>query len=339
MIDFTLLEHKNKLYGGANGSKRCIIYNGEPYMVKFPPHPTINQDMSYTNSCISEYLGCHIFNSVGIKAQETLLGIYRVSGAEKVVVACKDFTPPGVVIHDFASLKNQVIETSREGRGTDLASILASINEQTIFDSQKLTEHFWNIFIVDALIGNWDRHNGNWGFLYDTLHDTHELAPIYDCGSALYPQMDLSLMKMVLAEKQEMELRVYERPLSAIMQDGKKIKYFSFISSLQEPGCNEALKRIVPKINMNQIFEIIDSTPYISELQKTFYKEILSLRKERILDYSLHLLQKREQRCSVDSADICATQPLSLKISSASLRSGLVQNSVQPNAKTPSPER
>ena len=24
---------------------------------------------------------------------------------------------------------------------------------------------FWDMFIIDALIGNHDRHNGNWGFL------------------------------------------------------------------------------------------------------------------------------------------------------------------------------
>ena len=26
---------------------------------------------------VSEYLGCHIFNLLGVKAQETLLGIYK----------------------------------------------------------------------------------------------------------------------------------------------------------------------------------------------------------------------------------------------------------------------
>ena len=28
-----------------------------------------------------------------------------------------------------------------------------------------------DMFIVDALIGNWDRHNGNWGFLCNTTTD------------------------------------------------------------------------------------------------------------------------------------------------------------------------
>ena len=61
MIDFTNLPRRNKTYGGANGSKRSVIYQDEQYMLKFPPHPSRNRDMSYANSCLSEYLGCHIF--------------------------------------------------------------------------------------------------------------------------------------------------------------------------------------------------------------------------------------------------------------------------------------
>ena len=42
-------------------------------MLKFPAVPTINKEMSYANGCISEYLGCHIFESVGIPVQELCL--------------------------------------------------------------------------------------------------------------------------------------------------------------------------------------------------------------------------------------------------------------------------
>lgn len=39
----------------------------------------------YANSCISEHLGCKIFRSMGIEAQDTLLGTYRLDdGREKL---------------------------------------------------------------------------------------------------------------------------------------------------------------------------------------------------------------------------------------------------------------
>ena len=75
----------------------------------------------------------------------------------------------------------------------------------------------------------------------------------------------------------------------------KKIRYFDFLSSLEYEGCNAALKRIGPRLHMEQICRLIDETPCLSGLQRRFYKEILALRKERIIDYSLQRLQERER--------------------------------------------
>ena len=70
-----------RVYNGANGSKIAVEYNGEAYMLKFPPSgegkPT---ELSYTNSCISEHLASSIYNMIGIKAQETMLGTFTVKG-------------------------------------------------------------------------------------------------------------------------------------------------------------------------------------------------------------------------------------------------------------------
>lgn len=256
--------------------------------------------MSYSNSCFSEYLGCQIYASIGIPVQETLLGTYTVKGKAKIVVACGDFTSPGITLQDFASLKNQVIDSERNGYGTELPDILYAFGEQTAIDPVVITQRFWDMFIVDAFIGNWDRHNGNWGFLYDARTDNLELAPVYDCGSSLYPQADEQIMKAVLSDAHEMNQRIYEIPTSAIMLGGKKIKYFDFISSLQNEDCNSALKRIVPRINMEEINEIIHCTPFISDLQKRFYHTMLTERKARILDYSLALLKQTERNVKAD---------------------------------------
>lgn len=296
MIDFTTLPKRNKAYAGANGGKLSVIYNGEQYMLKFPPVPSRNKEMSYSNGCVSEYIGSHIFESVGIPTQETLLGLYTNKGKTKIVVACKDFTSPGIVIQDFASLKNQMVDSERSGYGTELNDIVDTIYTQTAIDSKQLSERFWDMFIVDALIGNWDRHNGNWGFLYNTQDDTLSLAPVFDCGSCLYPQADEELMENILLNKDELDFRIFEIPTSAIKIDNKKIKYFDFISSLENDECNKALSRIVPKIDMNKIKQIIDDTPFISEVQRTFYYTMIAERKERILDFSLELLHQREKK-------------------------------------------
>ncbi|MBE6866436.1 MAG: CtkA family protein [Ruminococcaceae bacterium] len=295
MIDFTNLPRKNKTYAGANGSKLSVIYENEQYMLKFPAFAPKNKDLSYANGCVSEYLGCQIFNCIGVEAQKTLLGTFNKNGKEKIVVACKDFTSPGIVLQDFASLKNTIIDSVHNGYGTELSDILQAIDEQAAVDPVMLKEHFWNMFIIDALIGNWDRHNGNWGFLYNTATDEMTLAPVYDCGSCLYPQADEKMMKAVLEKQEERDFRVYEAPLSNIKLNSRKIKYYDFIYSLQDNDCNKALKRIVPKIDMQKIYAIVDNTPYITELQKKFYKTMLKERKEKILDKSLAKLKQREK--------------------------------------------
>lgn len=74
IIDFTNCLSKKKTYGGANGSKLSIVYNSKTYMLKLPIKSTRNPNISYTNSCVSEYLGCHIFQMLGINTQNTILG-------------------------------------------------------------------------------------------------------------------------------------------------------------------------------------------------------------------------------------------------------------------------
>ena len=292
MINFTNMIKKNKTFNGASGNKLSIIYNEEQYMLKFSPVAKKNKNMRYTNSTISEYLGSNIFRLIGMPVQETILGEYTVKNKKKMVVACKDFTKPGVIIQDFASLKNTMIESDGNGYGTELKDILETIETQNVIDQIELKNRFWDMFIVDALIGNMDRHNGNWGFLYNTITDEVEMAPVYDCDSSLYPQANSVVMEKVLLNENELKVRIYEFPSSAILMNGNRINYFEFISSNIDKDCTRALFRIYPKIDLDKINELIDSVECIGNLEKRFYKTMIKERKERILEYSINLLKK-----------------------------------------------
>ena len=301
MIDFTNLPTSNKLYAGADGPKRAVMYQGKKYLLKFPAASSKNKNSGHANSSIAEYIGCHIFNSIGIRAQETILGVYRKNGAEKIVVACKDFTSPGVVLQDFASLKNSVIDSKHSCYSTELSDIIRVMEAQTAFPPAFLKRHFWNLFIIDALIGNENRSNENWGFLYNAATDEITIAPVYGCGSSLYPQADEAIMRNTLENQRQRDIQTFSSPLSRIKINSQRINYFDFISSLKNADCNDALKRILPRINMGEIFRIVDETPFISDLQKQFYKAMLQTRKERILDFSLEKLRRRETAKELDA--------------------------------------
>ncbi len=145
MIDFTPCEvNKFKAYGGANGNKVHILYQKKGCMLKFPPVPGRSKTMGYTNSCISEYLACHIYEMFGLKVQETLLGAYTDRrGKEKTVVACRDFTDNGKKLIEFAQLKNTCINSEQNGYGTELSSIMTAIGEQELIPAEELRGFFW----------------------------------------------------------------------------------------------------------------------------------------------------------------------------------------------------
>lgn len=275
--------NKFRMYGGNNGNKINILFQGENYMLKFPPKPSKNTEMSYTNGCINEYVACHIFQSLGMETQETLLGNY----GDKLTVACRDFTSDGVVLRDFASLKNTIVQSSRNGYGTELIENLETIREQQIISSEKLETFFWDMFIGDSLLGNFDRHNGNWGFLINEKEGKIKIAPIFDCGSCLYPQLAEKQMEYVLSDQKEIDERIYVFPNSALKYNGKKINYAQFLLETENKECLSSLKKIGNRINLCRVNDIIDNTPYISKLHQDFLKTMIKERKEKIIDRAM----------------------------------------------------
>ncbi len=278
-IDFTDCERlPGRAYNGANGKKIAVRYDGDVWLLKFPPStaekPTT---LSYSNSCYSEHVASNIANMIGLRAHETRLGTFT-NGKTKVVCACRDFTADGKVLYDFCSIKNTVIDSETGGTGTELDDVLETIDHQSFVDPVVLKAHFWDMFVVDAFLGNFDRHNGNWGFLVDPTTRKAEIAPSFDFGSCLLPQADDDIMRRVIEDKAELDARIYNFPASALKQEGKKIVYVDFIAQNRDGVLAPSLKRIVPRIDLAAINAFIDDTPYLTDLQRQFYKTYLAAR-------------------------------------------------------------
>ena len=105
-------------------------------------------------------------------------------------------------------------------------------------------------------------------------------------------------MEQALENKDVMNSRIYQFPTSAIKLDGKKINYYDFLMSAEETECNAAIQRMVLKINMEQINGFIDEVPFITELQKTFYKRYISARFEHILRPAYDMVLSEKQKLS-----------------------------------------
>ena len=291
MIDFTECQIDSfRAYDGANGSKICVLYQGERYMIKFPSYAKHNPQMHYSNGCINEYLASTIYQSLGIETQETCLGIYE----GKEVVACKDFCATGERILNFGMMKNQCIDSIHGGYGTELESVLIAIDMQQIYDPIALRKRFWKMFAADALLGNFDRHNGNWGVIVNENTMEVRMAPVYDNGSCLYPQLTDEQMKAIMKDPKEIENRIYVFPNSALKEQDRKINYFSFLSTTKNKDCIEALRYVQQHYNEEKIKNILAKAP-ISNVKKEFYLLIIKERKNKIIDKALELQIERKK--------------------------------------------
>ena len=257
MIDFTKCKEEINQYKGSE-KKKTLIYNNVKYLVKFPdPLRQKNKDLSYINNAFSEYIGSKIFELIGIKTQKTLLGYYNINGKEKIVCACEDFTTENKTLYEFENLANStLLDKKVETEITDIMKIIS--DNKNLINETDTIKKFWEMFVVDSLIGNTDRHNGNWGFLKDNETDQITFAPIYDCGSCLNPLLDDEEIKSINdTELKNLALNCY----SCLKENGKKINYAQFILSTTNTECNEAIVNIFPKINMEEIKEMINNIP------------------------------------------------------------------------------
>ena len=277
MIDFTNAIEVLNNYKGSE-KKKTLIYNDKKYLVKFPdPIREKNKKISYINNAFSEYVGSNIFKICGFKTQNVILGKYIYKEKEKIVCACEDFTDEEHVLYEFESL---ALSTNPDKKiETELSDIMEVIEESQTIDSKETKKKFWDMFVIDSLIGNTDRHNGNWGFLLNKETRKAEFSPIYDCGSCLNPMLeDEELEKMSETELKNVAINCY----SCIKENGKKINYMSFIKEMKNQECNNAIKRIFVNIPIDEIKMFIDNIEYMSSIRKAFYKKILEIRYENI---------------------------------------------------------
>ena len=156
------------------------------------------------------------------------------------------------------------------------------------FDKKIMIKNFWNMFIVDTLIGNTDRHLSNFGVIDDGK--TLKFSPVYDCGSALHPLLTDEKINYLLNNESEFKNVAYSI-YPVYTYENKKITYSEFYKK-DISDLNDALLRIYPRIEMNKIYDIIDNTMYLSLERKEFLKKSVTIRKEKILDVAYKKLNK-----------------------------------------------
>lgn len=306
LVNFNDYPQNQRMYGGTAGRKMGITYEGKDYLLKFPGNLKEQQmkniNLSYSNSPVCEYIGSKIYELVGLPVHHTILGTRN----EKIVVACEDFLGDGDRLYEFDKIKvtfephfldSNGNETN--GVGVDLYEIMMTIQEHPFLkDISGVKEHFWNMFVMDALIGNTDRNNSNWGIIL-RKDGLKEIAPVYDNGNCLNNKWDDEKMQIVMNDTDKMEAEAYKARRCIFELHGKRVKPYHIMESMEYQECSEAIRRLTPKIgsSMNKIQEMIKEIPIISEIQKQFFTSIIEYRYENVLLPVCKRIMEKETGC------------------------------------------
>ena len=284
MKDYSRYQDGNRYYSGAE-RKKSILINEKPYLVKFQKNS--REGLRFNH--VSEYLGSHIFALLGIETQETFLGTYK----DENVVVIQDFLGEDEVFVPFNGVGASSLVQDKEKYQYSYEDIIGMLQENLkLTDVEQTIELFWDMFIIDALIANFDRHGSNWGFI--KKDNQYRISPIFDNGSSLFPQLNTDeKINAVLNDSEEIKQRIYKFPTSQVKHKGKKSSYYEIISSLAFEECNNALIRITERVDLNKINKLIDSIEGISDTRREFYKIILKQRFEKILLESYNKLKLR----------------------------------------------
>lgn len=271
LVNFNDYRQNQRMYGGTAGRKMGITYGGKEYLLKFPGNLKEKQmkniNLSYSNSPVCEYIGSKIYELVGLPVHNTILGVRN----EKIVVACEDFLADGDRLYEFDKIKVTFEPHFLDSNGNETNGVGVDLYEIHPFlqDVLGVAEHFWNMFVMDALIGNTDRNNSKW---------------------------DDEKMQIVMNDAVKMEAEAYKARRCIYELQGKRINPYYIMESMEYQGCSDAIRKLVPKIGrcMGKLRIMIEEIPILSEVQKRFFTSIIECRYEKVLLPVCRKIMERE---------------------------------------------
>ena len=258
-------------YAGMAGDKDGIMMGNSYWIIKYPKTERAFKTplgMSYTTSPLSEFVGSHIYDMLGIPVHETALGVRN----NKVVVACKAFcitrgSPMEMRISKNAANKelsktlDEQMHYSGTGDRVNLKELLLHLQYNPIVKKcPDAISRFWNMVVVDILIDNTDRNNGNWGLLYNEKNKTYNVAPVYDNGNSFSNKSSDKRINKIIHDKNKSDLYIGSR--TAYEVDGHILSAKKMIQ-YDDLELKEAIKRLSPiiKEKLPDIRQFISAIP------------------------------------------------------------------------------
>lgn len=230
---------------------------------------------------ISEYLASKLANALEIPCQKVDLGYHT----NKLCCVIKFLTDIGEELHPYFEINDSSYSEIEENIANipytlnNIIDVITHYKDLNISVDERL-KAFQRMCYFDTLIGNFDRHWGNWGFI--GFPKNYRICPLYDNGSTLFPSRNKVGVENIITDKDEMNKRVYTFPKSAIRDEsGDKTNYLDLVKELVKRFGEEELIKFCEKVNKIDFEEIIfcdDLENILTNTDKYFLALILERR-------------------------------------------------------------
>ncbi len=154
----------------------------------------------------------------------------------------------------------------------------------------KLFYDFLKIMVFDALVGEQDRHEENWGII--RKDGTYKLSPLYDNGDNLLRQFyDESYAQKFYNGEKNFDSFIKRSKTFIYKEDGKKYNHFELIKDLYKEYPKHIKNEIsnLQKLTNEEIENIVNKMPddIITNKHKEYIIKYIKARKQILLDIIL----------------------------------------------------
>lgn len=255
-----------KSYDGKT-PKFGITVDGTNYIVKVAKKDSL--------SVYTEYVASHFIKELGFPCHDVYIGHYRGKistnhGAELydglVNVIC-DFTTDYIRLQSFKDIGQSSVDTDLSDKHYSYNDVMHILDKDFKLDKENLKlakRHFWDMYVCDAILGNRDRHMGNWGLLQVMYNDTRRLAPMYDNGACLFPDVFPRLHEYCANPYKFLYDRTYVFPASLLLLYSstehryKRTNYGEILKNRDKfSGLRSACNRVISSKGKQGVFNAI----------------------------------------------------------------------------------
>ena len=316
IVDFSKCElsSRNLEYGGRAGEKKGIIFENAFWFLKFPKTTAgmdVENDLSYTTSPLSEYIGSHIFEILGYNVHKTILGVCLDGNKYKVVCACKDFinSKEDEILIPYTALRNDTNPVLNERdfiptSASSISEIIHQLKYNTALSSiDNATQLFWDVLLIDLLINNNDRNEDNWGVIKNKKTGKYKMAPVYDCGNSFNSKASEKKIEGILNDFQKLQSSSLNG-VTAYADDKLERISVRDILDIKNKDLSESVLRVSNNVydKLSEIEKFINDIPesykgiqIISKARKTYYFETFKIRYFSLLRAHAYVLSLKKK--------------------------------------------